>query len=183
LASHAKRSQDVPVNFPWKLTKDKVVKLQNLELAGWYQRVPYLRLWSQILGQSTHIEDILITVHAFLSYPSLLDLLSIHKWQNLQLWLGTREAIYIGAWIVSWDLEDHSATRRMINIVALYTTQEWVRDWETRGKRFEQELDWNQAARIYPHNKVTCPVECSLEVVAVSVECSLPRGSIVGGAP
>jgi hypothetical protein len=26
LASHAKRFQDVPVNFPWKLTKDKVVK-------------------------------------------------------------------------------------------------------------------------------------------------------------
>jgi hypothetical protein len=34
LASHAKRSQDVPVNFPWKLTKDKVVKSQSLELAG-----------------------------------------------------------------------------------------------------------------------------------------------------
>jgi hypothetical protein len=34
----------VPVNFPWKLTKDKVVKLQSLELAGWYQTVPYLRL-------------------------------------------------------------------------------------------------------------------------------------------
>jgi hypothetical protein len=43
LASHAKRFQDVPVNFPWKLTKDKVVKFQSLELAGWYQTVPYLR--------------------------------------------------------------------------------------------------------------------------------------------
>jgi hypothetical protein len=48
LASHAKRSQDVPVNFPWKLTKDKVVKFQSLELAGWYQTVPYLRLKSQV---------------------------------------------------------------------------------------------------------------------------------------
>jgi hypothetical protein len=44
LASHAKRFQGVPVNFPWKLTKDKVVKFQSLELAGWYQTVPYLRL-------------------------------------------------------------------------------------------------------------------------------------------
>jgi hypothetical protein len=43
LASHAKRFQDVPVNFSWKLTKDKVVKFQSLELAGWYQTVPYLR--------------------------------------------------------------------------------------------------------------------------------------------
>jgi hypothetical protein len=42
-----KESQDVPVNFPWKLTKDKVVKYQSLELAGWYQTVPYLRLQSQ----------------------------------------------------------------------------------------------------------------------------------------
>jgi hypothetical protein len=48
LASHAKRSQDVPVNFPWKLTKEKVVKFQSLELAGWYQTVPYLRLKSQV---------------------------------------------------------------------------------------------------------------------------------------
>jgi hypothetical protein len=48
LASHAKRSQDVPVNFPWKLTKDKVVKFQSLELAGWYQTVPYLWLESQV---------------------------------------------------------------------------------------------------------------------------------------
>jgi hypothetical protein len=47
LASHAKRSQDVPVNFPCKLTKGKVVKFQNLELVGWYQTVPYLRLESQ----------------------------------------------------------------------------------------------------------------------------------------
>jgi hypothetical protein len=39
-----RESQDVPVNFPWKLTKDKVVKYQSLELAGWYQTVPYLRL-------------------------------------------------------------------------------------------------------------------------------------------
>jgi hypothetical protein len=42
-----KESQDVPVNFPWKLTKDKVVKYQSLELAGWYQTVPNLRLQSQ----------------------------------------------------------------------------------------------------------------------------------------
>jgi hypothetical protein len=38
----------VPVNFPWKLTKHKVVKFQSLELAGWYQTVPYLRLKSQV---------------------------------------------------------------------------------------------------------------------------------------
>jgi hypothetical protein len=43
LASHAKKFQDVPVNFPEKLTKDKVVKFQSLELAGWYQTVSYLR--------------------------------------------------------------------------------------------------------------------------------------------
>jgi hypothetical protein len=48
LASHAKRSQDVPVNFPRKLTKEKVVKFQSLELVGWYQTVPYLRLESQV---------------------------------------------------------------------------------------------------------------------------------------
>jgi hypothetical protein len=30
--------------FSWKLTNDKVVKFQSLELAGWYQTVPYLRL-------------------------------------------------------------------------------------------------------------------------------------------
>jgi hypothetical protein len=48
LASHAKRFRDVPVNFPWKLTKDKVVKFQSLELAGWYQTVPYLRLESHV---------------------------------------------------------------------------------------------------------------------------------------
>jgi hypothetical protein len=44
LASHVKIFQDVPVNIPWKLTKDKVVKFQSLELAGCYQTVPYLRL-------------------------------------------------------------------------------------------------------------------------------------------
>jgi hypothetical protein len=43
-----KESRDVPVNFFWKLTKDKVVKYQSLELAGWYQTVPYLRLRSQM---------------------------------------------------------------------------------------------------------------------------------------
>jgi hypothetical protein len=48
LASHANKFQDVPVNFPWKLTKDKVVKFQSLELAGWYQTVPYLRLESHV---------------------------------------------------------------------------------------------------------------------------------------
>jgi hypothetical protein len=47
LASHAQRESDVPVNFSWKLTKDKTVKYQNLELTGWYQAVPYLRLRSQ----------------------------------------------------------------------------------------------------------------------------------------
>jgi hypothetical protein len=31
----------VPVNFPRKLTKDKVVKFQSLELAGWYQTGPF----------------------------------------------------------------------------------------------------------------------------------------------
>jgi hypothetical protein len=30
--------------FFLKLTKDKAVKYQSLELAGWYQTVPYLRL-------------------------------------------------------------------------------------------------------------------------------------------
>jgi hypothetical protein len=48
LASHAQRAKDVPVNFSWKLTKDKAVRYQNLELAGWYQTVPYLRLRSQM---------------------------------------------------------------------------------------------------------------------------------------
>jgi hypothetical protein len=48
LASHAQRAKDVPVNFSWKLTKDKTVKYQSLELAGWYQTVPYLRLRSQM---------------------------------------------------------------------------------------------------------------------------------------
>jgi hypothetical protein len=48
LASHAQRFQEVPVNFSWKLTKDKVVKFQSLELVGWYQTVPYLRLESQV---------------------------------------------------------------------------------------------------------------------------------------
>jgi hypothetical protein len=43
-----KESQDVPVNFPEKLTKDNVVKYQSLELAGWYQTVPYLQLQSQM---------------------------------------------------------------------------------------------------------------------------------------
>jgi hypothetical protein len=44
IASHAQRAKDVPVNFSRKLTKDKAVKYQSLELAGWYQTVPYLRL-------------------------------------------------------------------------------------------------------------------------------------------
>jgi hypothetical protein len=43
-----RESRDVPVNFSWKLTKDKRVRYQSLELAGWYQTVPYLRLGSQI---------------------------------------------------------------------------------------------------------------------------------------
>jgi hypothetical protein len=34
--------------FSWKLTKDKAVRYQSLELAGWYQTVPYLRLRSQM---------------------------------------------------------------------------------------------------------------------------------------
>jgi hypothetical protein len=42
----AKSNDDVPVNFSKKLTKDKVVRYQILELAGWYQTVPYLRLRS-----------------------------------------------------------------------------------------------------------------------------------------
>jgi hypothetical protein len=48
LASHMSRFQSVPVNFLWKLTKDKVVKYQSLELIGWYQTVPYLRLESHV---------------------------------------------------------------------------------------------------------------------------------------
>jgi hypothetical protein len=43
-----KESRDVPVNFSWKLTKDKEVRYQSLELVGWYQTVPYLRLRSQM---------------------------------------------------------------------------------------------------------------------------------------
>jgi hypothetical protein len=53
-----KESRDVPVNFPWKLTKDKVVKYQSLELAGWNQTVPYLRLRSQ-MGWHIAIESYL----------------------------------------------------------------------------------------------------------------------------
>jgi hypothetical protein len=34
LASHAKKFQDVLVNFSWKLTKDKVVKFQSWNLPG-----------------------------------------------------------------------------------------------------------------------------------------------------
>jgi hypothetical protein len=48
LASHAQRAKDVPVNFSFKLTKDRAVRYQSLELAGWYQTVPYLRLRSQM---------------------------------------------------------------------------------------------------------------------------------------
>jgi hypothetical protein len=44
--ARAKSKDDVPVNFSGKLTKDKEVKYQSLELAGWYQTVPYLRLRS-----------------------------------------------------------------------------------------------------------------------------------------
>jgi hypothetical protein len=45
---HTRReSRDVPVNVSWKLTTDKGVRYQSLELAGWYQTVPYLRLESQ----------------------------------------------------------------------------------------------------------------------------------------
>jgi hypothetical protein len=46
--TRAKESRDVPVNFFWKSTKDKVIRYQSLELAGWYQTVPYLRLRSQM---------------------------------------------------------------------------------------------------------------------------------------
>jgi hypothetical protein len=53
-----RESWDVPVKFPWKLTKDKVVKYQSLELAGWYQTVPYLRLQSQ-MGWHIAIESYL----------------------------------------------------------------------------------------------------------------------------
>jgi hypothetical protein len=53
-----KESRDVPVNFSWKLTKDKAVKYQSLELAGWYQTVPYLRLRSQ-MGWHIAIESYL----------------------------------------------------------------------------------------------------------------------------
>jgi hypothetical protein len=43
-----RESRDVPVNFSRKLTKEKGVRYQSLELAGWYQTVPYLRLGSQM---------------------------------------------------------------------------------------------------------------------------------------
>jgi hypothetical protein len=43
-----KESRDMPVNFSWKLTKDKEVRYQSLELVGWYQTVPYLQLRSQM---------------------------------------------------------------------------------------------------------------------------------------
>jgi hypothetical protein len=49
----------VPVNFSWKLTKDKAVRYQSLE-AGWYQTVPYLRLKSQ-MGWHIAIESYLPT--------------------------------------------------------------------------------------------------------------------------
>jgi hypothetical protein len=45
--ARAERESDVPVNFSWKLTKDKTVKYPSLELTRWYQAVPYLRLKSQ----------------------------------------------------------------------------------------------------------------------------------------
>jgi hypothetical protein len=48
LASHASRFWSMPVNFPWKLTKDRVVRCQSLELPGWYQIVPYLQLESHV---------------------------------------------------------------------------------------------------------------------------------------
>jgi hypothetical protein len=52
----------VPVNFSWKLTKDKAVRYQNLELAGWYQTVPYLRLKSQ-MGWHIAIKSYLSKIH------------------------------------------------------------------------------------------------------------------------
>jgi hypothetical protein len=58
LALHAQRTKDVPVNFSWKLTKDKAVRYQSLELARWYQTVPYLRLKSQ-MGWHIAIESYL----------------------------------------------------------------------------------------------------------------------------
>jgi hypothetical protein len=48
LDSHTSRFQSVPVNFSWKWTKDKVVRYQSLELAGWYQTVLYLWLESHV---------------------------------------------------------------------------------------------------------------------------------------
>jgi hypothetical protein len=44
--------------FPWKLRKDKVVKFQSLEPAGWYQTVPYLWPKSQ-MGWHIAIESYL----------------------------------------------------------------------------------------------------------------------------
>jgi hypothetical protein len=41
--TRAKNHKTCQSIFPWKLTKDKLVKYQSLELAVWYQTVPYLR--------------------------------------------------------------------------------------------------------------------------------------------
>jgi hypothetical protein len=56
LASHAQRANDVPVNFPWKLTKDKAVRYQSLERVGWYQTVPYLWPRSQARMTCSYVE-------------------------------------------------------------------------------------------------------------------------------
>jgi hypothetical protein len=46
--TRAKNHKTCQSIFLKKLTKDNVVKHQSLELAGWYQTVPYLRLQSQM---------------------------------------------------------------------------------------------------------------------------------------
>jgi hypothetical protein len=48
LASHAQGITRRASQFFLKITKDKAVRYQSLELAGWYQTVPYLRLRSQM---------------------------------------------------------------------------------------------------------------------------------------
>jgi hypothetical protein len=41
---NARTDSEVCQSIFLKLTKSEIVRCQNLELAGWYQAVPYLRL-------------------------------------------------------------------------------------------------------------------------------------------
>jgi hypothetical protein len=45
--TRAMNLQSVPVNFSWNWQRKQNSQITNLELVGWYQTVPYLRLESQ----------------------------------------------------------------------------------------------------------------------------------------